>query len=477
MRGGAHSLRECKAAASSWIGRAVRNLIYAFSIAVCTAAAGHAQPLADDRSRADQLGKQGEAPPSRKPVSDDLPSDQSAGDFPAITLGGEYRLRGEFVSNPDFGLNVGEDRALLSRLLVHADFRLSPAFRLHVELGSYLAWGRERGDGPADEDRLDLMQGYAELTNDLGNGEAQLRFGRQPVVLGSARLVSIRESPNARRAFDGLRASWSGGGKRLDTFYLRPIRLERGVFDDATNKDEKLYGAQATMIVAPRLGLSADVYYLGYGRGGARFADGTDNERRHTVGMRLFGSRRSFDWDLEAIYQFGSHGRRDISAWALAADLGYRADAMPWQPRIGMKANIASGDKKRGDDKLGTFNALYPKLPYFTEAAMVAPSNIMDIHPTVQLAPSRAVGITFGANWIWRHRRADAYYMPPLQPLVNLEGSGRYIGLQAELGAEWKIGPDLSLRCWYVHFSPGKAIRRESGRNVDFLASSISWKF
>ena len=45
---------------------------------------------------------------------------------------------------------------------------------------------------------------------------------------------------------------------------------------------------------------------------------------------------------------------------------GYTFRSLPWQPRIAIEANYASGDNAHSST-IGTFNAMYPRLPYFAD--------------------------------------------------------------------------------------------------------------
>jgi hypothetical protein len=399
------------------------------------------------------------------------------GDAVLLSLGGELRLRAEVAEDPDLGLGPARDRVLLSRSLVHADLRLGHGIRLFAQLGSAFATGRTGGDAPTDEDRFDLMQGFVDLSTPAGNGVATLRAGRQEITLGSARLVSVRESPNVRRSFDGARGFWTAGRARVDAFYLQPIALERGLLDDRTQDGEALWGAYATLPLLTGARAGMDLYYLGYRRRDAVFASGAARERRHSLGLRLFGRSGAFDWDLEAVRQFGSFGSDDIKAWTFASNVGWTVGPLPWTPRFGLKADIASGDARAGDGKLGTFNALYPKLPYFTEAGLVAPANIMDLHPTITLAPSEGVSLAAGLNLLWRHRAADAFYAPPLVPVTEFMSRSRFVGSQAELSVAWELRRGLEMKAWYVRFAVSDALRRSGARSTNFLAASIATKF
>jgi len=404
--------------------------------------------------------------------------DMSLGGGVTLSLGGELRERFEAVSQPGFGLDgASHEDVLMHRLLLSADLRAGPGFRAFLQLGSWLATERETGAAPTDEDVLDLAQGYLDLSTPLGGGRATLRAGRQEMSFGSSRLVSVRESPNIRRSFDGARAFWGSPALRVDAFAVRPVRLSRDAFDDQSETREGLWGVYGTGPVGLLPGLSADLYYLGLQRDRAVFAQGAEREDRHTLGTRLFGAAAGWDWDVELAGQLGSFGPDRILAWTVATDIGFTFAAAPWRPRLGLKADIASGDGDASDDRLGTFNALYPKVPYFSEAGLVAPANVMDLQPSLTVRPHDSVELFAGWNVLWRHRTEDAFYAPPLSPVDGTVGGDRFIGHQAQLSASWTVMPGVELKAWYVHFFAGSTIAQAGGKDVDYLALSAAFRF
>lgn len=53
------------------------------------------------------------------------------------------------------------------------------------------------------------------------------------------------------------------------------------------------------------------------------FNQGVGREERHTIGTRSFGKLGHWDFNHEAVYQFGRFGSGNISAWSVATDHGY----------------------------------------------------------------------------------------------------------------------------------------------------------
>lgn len=392
-----------------------------------------------------------------------------------LSLDGQVRERFEQVRNPGFGRAADADHVWLQRLLLGADLRLGDRLRTYVQLGSWLASERKLGASATDESRADVAQAFVDLTAPLGAGDRlTLRLGRQEMTLGSQRLVSARDGPNMRRSFDGARAMAAAGGWRFDAFALRPLILSPEPFDDRWDDTQSFYGAQATAPLGAGRGM--DLYLLDLRRQRGSFAAGTAEEHRISLGARLFGATAGWDWDLEAVGQGGRFGSATIAAWTASAHAGFTWDA-PWRPRLGLKADVASGDGDRADNRLGTFNPLFPRANYFTEASLVGPSNLVDLQPGLSVRPAQHVELSIGWNGLWRQTAADALYTATGQPLAGSTGGDRFIGHQTQFAIAWTPWAGVELRAWYVHFAAGPTVEQAGGRDVDYLAASASFRF
>jgi hypothetical protein len=289
---------------------------------------------------------------------------------------------------------------------------------------------------------------------------------------GSSRLVSVRESPNVRRSFDGMRASWNGpAGTQADLFAVRPVLPEGGTWDDSSSQDQSFWGLYVTSEVSAGAGLHADVYYLGLRRKDAEFAQGIATEVRHSIGARLFGDHEGVDWNIEAVWQWGTFGDDDIRAWTLSADVGYELTGFPLTPRLGLKIDAISGDRNLQDKRLETFNPLFPKLPYFSEANVATPANLLDFQPSITFVVSQTAVISLSWNALWKHAKEDAFYAPPLSPVAGTASTdGRAIGHQASLNLEWQLTRQLEIGAAYVDFEPRNVAQSAGGRSGRFFA-------
>jgi Alginate export len=352
-----------------------------------------------------------------------------------LALGGELRLRYEHFENNLWGeAPVPDDGYFWYRAMPYVDLHLGPRLRLFAQLVAAFAEGVAPADTPVDETEIDLMQAFAELQRPLGERVLALRAGRQLLAYGSERLISTRYGPNVLRPFDGLVARLDASPWRADAFYVRPVDTGLEGFDDAIGDSQALWSLYITRALALGKGSGIDLYYIGYENEAAVFNQGTGEERRHTLGTRIFGTARGWDWNFEAFYQFGDFVEGAISAWSVASDTGYTFAALPFTPRLGLRAGIISGDEDPADPDLQTFNPLFPKGKYFDEIGLLGPYNLFDVHPMLTLTLGEHWEIEAAAALYWRESREDGLYDNG-GGLIRADGASqaRFIGTQTAI--------------------------------------------
>jgi Alginate export len=400
-----------------------------------------------------------------------------------LSLGGEIRERYEYTHNPLWGEDPQDDNGVfLQRYILQGDLRAGPNLRLFGQLYSALAAGRAGPTSPVDENQLDVQQAFVELSAPLPeDSSGMLRAGRQELRYGSGRLVDVREGPNVRRKFDGGLGRLTMDNWRLDLIAARPADDEPGFFDDGTNGSQALWGSYVTGRSPGWLpfGSSIDLYYLGYRNDDSTYEQGTDPETRHTAGVRLWGEQAGWDWNWELVGQAGEFGHGDIRAGSAASDTGYTWDEMPLTPRLGLSANIASGDDDPDDPDLETFNPLYPRGSYFSEVALLGPRNFYNLHPFLTVNPSDRVSITTDVDFFWRLQTEDGIYSPSGQLLRSGAGSdAHYVGTEISLNAGWQVTERLAVTGVYAHFFPGRFVE-ETGpsKDVDYFELTVKFQF
>jgi hypothetical protein len=395
------------------------------------------------------------------------------------SFGGSLRLRQEYHGHPELGLEDAEvnDFQLL-RALLHGDLHLGPHARIFVQLGSAWAFGRDLPLRPIDEDRLSIQQGFGELNFNLGERVGlRLRAGRQEVTFGSSRLVSVRDGPNVRLSFDGLRVSLEHPAVRVDAFGLVGVDVRRGPIDNPPNPDDAFWGSYATVPVLGKR-LELDAYYLGIRRP-ATLQGERATELRHSLGFRVFGEGVGpYDYNVEGIFQTGTFGDRTIKAWTVATDQGLTWRSDPAVLRMGLRANVTSGDMDRADSRLGTFNALFPNPTYFSQLTIMAPANHYDLHPRATLRLFDSATLETGAMWFWRQSVHDDVYTPPGVALTDFSSTAaRFVGTQLDAGLTASIARHLELALYASWFIAGRAVRDVGGRDTHFFGSWVTYSF
>jgi Alginate export len=127
-----------------------------------------------------------------------------------VSLGGEIREAFEQVGDDNWGRQRYMNAFLLQRYMLHSDWHLGENFRVFVQLKSGLEDFRAGGPRPIDEKRVDFEATFLEVGNTHEKNWAVLRIGRRELNYGSGRLVSVREGPNVRQSFDGVKIRSKG---------------------------------------------------------------------------------------------------------------------------------------------------------------------------------------------------------------------------------------------------------------------------
>jgi hypothetical protein len=186
------------------------------------------------------------------------------------------------------------------------------------------------------------------------------------------------------------------------------------------------------------------------------------------------------NWDInnEALYQFGQFGSGDINAFWIAADNGYTFKNLPFQPRLGLRAGIASGDTDSNNPDLETLNPLFVRGNYFSEAGLLAPQNLMGFGPSIRIKPDRTVSAELGCVTLWRESLGDSIYRPPGIPIFSANSKlGRYVGTELILGTAWQATPHIGVAAAYSHFFAGDFIEQSNGDDADFGALWLTFRF
>jgi len=413
-----------------------------------------------------------------------------------VTLGGDLREQYEFIENDNFGLgSVNNHGYWLQRLMPYSDWHFGPFLRAFIQLKSSEEEGRKPGPRPLDRKRLDFNQAFADFSYPrtvlpANQAYLTLRLGRQEIDFGDERLLAVREGPNTRQSFDGVRLILNSSKGRVDVFGLRVDPDETGYFDNNPRwSHETVWGVYSTWPLTTKStaatlnNISLDLFYIGFQHGGAQFNQGVGDELRHSIGGRLWRAHHinGLDFNVFGVYQFGSFSGKEISAFSVAVDAGYKLLNLPWAPRIAGSLQVSSGDSSLDGSKLETFNAMFPAGYYYGGPLneQIGPANAIVLQPELDLHPTTTLGIYLKTLFVWRTSTADALYN--IGGFVILPGSvndRRYVGTSPQVLITQQVGRHLSISLNYYHFYRGGFLTSEPGtKNVDYVSLWMSYTF
>jgi hypothetical protein len=399
-----------------------------------------------------------------------------------LSMGGEAREMWEQIGNDNWGQQSFMNGYFDERYMFYFDVRYGTHVRSFVELKSGLNSCRIGGPRPIDEKKLDFQAAFIEVGTGDDRNWIKLRAGRQELEYGSGRLIDVREGPNVRLSFDGFKVKTGFGRWQVDGFAVRPDLDKSGFFNNAPDHSVGFWGVYGVRPLKQSLIL--DTYYLGLDRKAAAFNRGVGQEVRHSIGARLSRpvaqTKPGWDFDYEALWQFGNFGSANIRAWTVASETGYRLPTLPLKPRFSAKADISSGNDPR-TNTLGTFNPLFPKGNYFGVLATAGPGpiNFIDVHPHLETALPHSV--TASVDWIfqWRESVRDGVYSVPGFLIIPAgKSNARFVGHRPGTEVHWQANRHLWFQADYGIFYAGKFVKEsQPGRNLNYCAFWTGFKF
>jgi len=391
-----------------------------------------------------------------------------------LTTGGELRERFEGSYNPNLGIGRKEANSYwLQRITLLTDVHLGERFRVFAEGISGVIEGENPPAPSVQDDPIDLQFAFADVVPYLNDDESlTLRGGRFGLSLGSGRLVATRASPNIPSRFDGFEMIYSRPLWAATAFLTRPVEDKGGI--SGSDPETTFWGLYVTHWFDGPHKLGMDLYYLGIANDRTTYASGAGRENRHSFGTRIFGQRAQWDWNGESVIQAGTFGDESILAWTASLESGYTWDAR-WQPRLGLKVDVASGDT--GGSHQGTFDALYFKSGYFNDASVLRPQNLIDLHPNLSANLTRTLSVDGGADVFWRYSKNDAIYTVPGRVEIPAGGDSSYVATALDANLQWRIQRHLTFGASYVHFFTSSYVHEAGGTDIDYVSTTLSFLF
>src|SRR5215472_17416956 len=102
---------------------------------------------------------------------------------------------------------------------------------------------------------------------------------------------------------------------------------------------------------------------------------------------------------------------------AFSEDTGHTFRQNRFRPRVGLRADIASGDGGPGTKTLGSFDPLFPAAPVYSgPSGLLGPTNLIDLSPSVRLQLRTNLSLALESSSFWRENSGDGIYSPFVTP-------------------------------------------------------------
>jgi hypothetical protein len=405
----------------------------------------------------------------------------AAGKNNYISFGGELREQFQMYKNINFGdvpesyKNISTNQ-LWHRLMLHSNIELGNHFRIFIQLNNTLRFLNNNPVVPEiDENQLSLHQAFAEMK--LNNWK--FRLGRQELFYGNHRLLTVREGPNTRQAFDGLVIKRTSKNSKIDFFAVSKTISKQYIFDDESFK-EGLMGIYGTQYFsAHKIGL--DYYAVNFQSKLRKYNYQSGFENRQTYGIRLFSKFNKINFEAEGAYQSGKFNDLAISACNILADINMMI--LPGKKGIiGFAFNAASGDKNNADNKLNTYNLLYAK-PAYGLAVPIGASNIMSINPYIKINPVQKLHVLVQVFFLARNSNQDGTYSPAMlenrpKPEIIFSSNKKTLGEFYVIETSYQQTKNLSFAIDASYFKAGCYPKATgSGKDITYLSFKSTFGF
>ncbi|WP_164988281.1 alginate export family protein [Bradyrhizobium betae] len=395
-----------------------------------------------------------------------------------LVTGMEARSRYEGYANVNWG-SAPNDAYIWHRFMPYADLHMGAVRFFAQPIVSSIS-GVDRPTRPVDTTGTDMLQAFGELRMDVTERMSlSLSMGRKLVSLGAGRFIDTRYGVNIPQAFEGADATLTSQFRQVTALYYHPVDNGPGDFDDRSSRQKAVWGVYATQWLDAKRAIGIDAFYLGLRDNAAVYDQGTGKEIVHTFGSRVFGDKGSWHWNIEGALQGGHFAGHPRTGWGIGGEVGYRFLNVPTTPDFSFLSEVISGDDNPRDQRLGTFNPLFPRGKYFGALSPIGPRNLIRARPGVTVVPYTDVAVSLTGAAYWRQSVADGVYGVAGNVVRSgRDSTARFIGTQIELTVAWQATPELNVTASVSAFEAGTFIR-ETGpaQTIRMLGIMANYRF
>jgi hypothetical protein len=410
----------------------------------------------------------------------------------SIQWGGRLTPRFEVNERSDFNDDTSSNYFVQQRIRLQAKADILPDTSAFIQLQSVQTWGEADTNGGAlgggnssftanDLDAtVGVHQAYFVLKNFAGL-PADLKMGRQEVVLDGHRLFGNTLWTMGMQSHDGIRLNHHEGNHTVSLMYLRANEGAGGAPTDADHID--VYVAWANM--QGILGGGLSLYFVAFddecdaSAAGVCSAGPTDNNL-YTVGGRQAGQLFGIDYRGEFYYQFGGAEAAaasvagtsyaatgpgsgiDRGAYMFGVRLGKKFNNVMWKPSLTLWYDYLSGTSEEDarDGDFATFNTLfdtghkfYGLMDMFLNAGGANTNFLGLVDYAVKASISPAKNWKFKAAWHQFHTAES----PNVNAGIAAQNGNRFgssdLGQEIDLTLVHKYNANTTISAGWSHYA------------------------
>jgi hypothetical protein len=310
-------------------------------------------------------------------------------------------------------------------------------------------------------DVFDLRQGWLNLHERAGGVPISLIAGRQELKFGSERIIGISDWTNNSRTFDGFDAR-IGDRNRVDLFSASVVTVHPSSLDKhgAGLTFHGAYGSLTTWV--PHVHVSPYVLFHDV-RGVTGLQGLKGNEVETTFGSELEGELPAkFSYQANGSLQRGSYANDSIHAGQAFGKLYYSSSSLPWQPRLGVEYDYATGNSHRDPFRFSTYDQQYPSNHNaFGNVDLFGYENIRQERVNLDLGPTKNFAVLVQGGFLNLAQRNDSLYSSSGSATIKAPTGGfasDVIGQEFDVSSKYVYHESMVANVGVGHLFPGAAL-------------------
>ena len=397
------------------------------------------------------------------------------------SLGGEVRYYYQYYNHYNFGevptnFITDSPQQLLQRVMFHSSMAYRDKFRLFLQLNHTKRYLNGNPiNNQVDEDIFSIHQLFLEVPT---SKNSFIRIGKQEEVFGGERLLASREGPNTRMSHAGLHYRNKHGNFISDVFWVKPMIMKTGIFDDELSK-ENLLGVYFSNVDFKKSFL-VDFYSIYFQSPKREYLFKIAEEKRNSFGFRFFSKPNKWQYSIENMYQIGTFGDLKIHAFMSIFDFSRQIHK---KYSLGFSGNWVPGDKNYNDQVLNTVNTLFARPP-FGQTISLNITNTLNLSPYFRFhSMNDFIQMTFRASFVTRESLEDGLFSPNmslLRPILHrkFESTAKNVGNIYTLETNFNFSKSLQGLIEFGYCQAGNYLKDTgNGKDVFYFALRSGFKF